>query len=129
MPNVHRIAEGDQARPRSNRHVQQHRQTQALARLASDAPHDSGGVVWDPPSYGFRQHSFFDMPLVGKTEVFRWTFDAVPPDIARYLDSGGHVAAFICLHEGGKAPLLLPMLSDLAAVVETVLRRFAVFLR
>jgi hypothetical protein len=88
-------------------------------------------VAWfgDPPAYGFRQHSFLDMPLVGKTEVFRWTFDTVPPGVGRYLDSGGHVAAFICLHEGGKAPLLLPLLNELVALAEEVLTRFAVFLR
>ena len=88
-------------------------------------------VAWfgDPPGYGFRQDSFFDMPLVGKTEVFRWTFAAEPPDIARYLDSGGHVSAFICLHERGKAHLLLPYLNKLLESVETVLTRFAIFLR
>jgi hypothetical protein len=88
-------------------------------------------VAWfgDPPAHGFRQDSFFDMPLVSKTEVFRWTFETVPPDIGRYLGSGGHVSAFICLHEGGKASLLWPYLREMTASVEAVLRRFGPFLR
>jgi hypothetical protein len=88
-------------------------------------------VAWfgEEPAYGFRQDSFFDMPLVRKTEVFRWTFRTVPPDIASYLNRSGHVSAFICLHESGNAQILLPLLNELAATVEAVLTRFAVFLR
>jgi hypothetical protein len=88
-------------------------------------------VAWfgEDPAHGWRQQSFFGVPLVGKTEVFRWTFDTVPPDIANYLHSDGHVTAFVCLDEGEGAPILLPLLRRLVATVETILTRFAVFLR
>lgn len=94
------------------------------------APH-MAAVAWfgDPPAYGWRQESFFGVPLVGKTEVFRWTFDVEPPDIANYLHADGHVRAFICLREGGETTILMPLLRDLVATVATVLTRFVVFLR
>ena len=76
-----------------------------------------------------RHESFFGEPLVGKTEVFRWTFDTVPPDIANYLHSDGDVRAFVCLNEDGETTILLPMLRELVASVAAVLSRFAVFLR
>jgi hypothetical protein len=88
------------------------------------------GVAWfgDPPGYGFRHESFFGRPLVGKTEVFRWTFTTAPPDIANYLHSDGDVRAFVCLNEGGETTILLPLFRQLVADVGTVLKRFAVFL-
>jgi hypothetical protein len=94
------------------------------------APH-MAAVAWfgDPPAYGWRQETFLGRPLVGKTEVFRWTFDTTPPDITSYLGADGHVTAFVCLSESGETYLLLPMLRELVAAVATVLTRFAVFLR
>lgn len=96
------------------------------------APH-MAAVAWfgDPPAWGWRQCTFLGVPLVGKTEVFRWTFDTIPPsaEIASYLQADGHVTALICRNEGGESLILTTLLRGLMATVAAVLSRFAVFLR
>ncbi len=90
-------------------------------------------VAWfgDDPAWGWQQQSFLGVPLEGKTEVFRWTFDTAPPrpEIANYLQGDGHVTAFICLNEGGESLILLLLLRNLMRTVATVLMRFAIFSR
>jgi hypothetical protein len=105
--------------------VDKHRHLNVLQAAALMA-----GVAWfgDPPGYGFRQDSFLEKPLIGKTEVFRWTFDTAPPDIARYLNGNNSIRAYICLYERGKARLLLSLLTGAIDAVEVVLKRFEVFL-
>jgi hypothetical protein len=88
-------------------------------------------VAWfgDPPAYGFRQESFLEQPLVGKTEVMRWTFDVPPPNTTGYLHGNYAVRAYICLFEGGKpAQLLLRVLQDAVDATQAVLWRLDKFL-
>jgi hypothetical protein len=81
-----------------------------------------------PGAYGFRQQSFLMEPLVGKTEVFRWTFDTVPPDIANEIQKQRDITAAVFLDEGGEKTLLIPLLASHSKAVAAVLDRFEVFL-
>ena len=78
--------------------------------------------------YGFRYRSFFG-PLEGKTEVYRWTFRILPPDIAEQIKRNSEVYACISLNERGEEMTLLPYLKDLVDTVDVVLRRFVIFFR
>ena len=114
--------------------IDKHRHLHLLQATAVTAPVPSyaGGVGWSaedfPPSYGFEQISFLAKPLVGKTEVFRWTFDTVPPDIAEQVNKNHEITALVCLYEGGQARPMKSLLSSLVMAVEVVLKRFSVFL-
>jgi len=113
--------------------IDKHRHLHVFEAVAFTAPvpNYGWGSGWldDPlPDYGFIQESFLARPLIGKTEVFRWTFDAIPPDLATELNRKHYVTAGICLYEGGEPRFIRTLLEDLVAVVETVLDRFEVFL-
>jgi hypothetical protein len=112
--------------------IDKHRHLHVVEAVAFSAPVPSyaEGVGWGEAEqlYGFEQKSFLSQPLVGKTEVFRWTFDAVPPDIADELSRPHEITAGICLIEGGDLRFLLSWLRGLISAVETVLKRFEVFL-
>jgi hypothetical protein len=118
----------DLGRIASFNNIDKHRHLHVLQA----SPH-MAEVAWfgDDPAWGWQQQSFLGVPLVGKTEVFRWTFDTAPPraEIANYLQGDGHVTAFICLNEGGESLILLLLLRNLMRTVATVLTRFAIFLR
>jgi hypothetical protein len=86
------------------------------------------GVPFEEGPYGFRQDTFLMRPLVGKTEVFRWTFDTLPPDIASKVNMNYNITAAICLYEGETVDILVPRLEDLVRTVRWILERFRVFL-
>ncbi|HUG64903.1 MAG TPA: hypothetical protein VMK83_06760 [Gaiellaceae bacterium] len=89
-----------------------------------------GGVAlpsW-PDCYGF-SHQVFFVPLEGKTEVFRWTFDAIPPDITEKVQMHRHVNGGVALEEGGQPAMLLYRLDQIVNAVDTIIRRFGVFFR
>ena len=85
------------------------------------------GLFGENP-HGFRQDSFF-VPLEDKTEVCRWTFTSLPPDIAHQVQMQNEVTAGIALNEGGELVMLLPHVEHWLDAVETVLRRFETFFR
>lgn len=111
--------------------IDKHRHLHVLQATLVTAPVPIFGDVQPfikPAPYGFEHHSLFGKPLEGKTEVFRWTFDTVPPDIAVELNREHHVTAGVCLYEGEVAgPFILSLLKELADRVESVLKRFEVF--
>lgn len=85
-------------------------------------------VPWfEPNEYGFRHQAFW-VSLVGKTEVFRWTFDTIPPDIAQQVKMNSEITAGVSLDERGQQMMLLPRLDAIIDTVEATLKRFAVFL-
>jgi hypothetical protein len=88
------------------------------------------GRYADPPLYGFEQESFFGVPLVDKTEVFRWTFDTVPPDVTDEIQKNREITATVFLNEEetGERTILIPFLERLERSVSEVLKRFEVFL-
>jgi hypothetical protein len=113
--------------------IDKHRHLHVLEAVAFSAPVPSyaWGGDWDfdaPPQYGFDQQSFLARPLIGKTEVFRWTFNTVPPDIADELNKNYDITAGIGLNEGGEFRFFLSSLRFLVESVATVLKRFEVFL-
>jgi hypothetical protein len=113
--------------------IDKHRHLHVLEAVAFSAPVPAygWGGGWDfdaPPQYGFEQASFLARPLIGKTEVFRWTFDTVPPDIANELNKKHDITAGIGLNEGGEFRFFLSSLRFLVESVAIVLKRFEVFL-
>lgn len=113
--------------------IDKHRHLHVLEAVALVAPVGmwapyGGWSADESPSYGFEQESFLGRPLIGKTEVFRWTFDTVPPDIAAQVNMEHHITAGIALYESGEARLFMALLKRLVASVEIVLKRFEVFL-
>jgi len=61
--------------------------------------------------------------------VFRWTFDTVPPEIADELKKDHSITAAVGLFEEGAATPMRSLLAELVGSVETVLKRFEVFVR
>ena len=80
-----------------------------------------------PPQYGFRFEPFW-VPLKTDAKVCRWTFSTPPPDIARHVQMQNYVVAEVTLDERGSRFKLLPYLQDLSDAVETVIKRFELFL-
>jgi hypothetical protein len=80
-----------------------------------------------PPEYGFRQETFW-VTLKSQTEVQRWTFDKVPPNIAEEIKKQNEVEADVLLDEGSNRFQLFPFLYSLVNNVDTVIHRFGTFL-
>jgi hypothetical protein len=112
------------ARLQTLNNIDKHRRLHVLEALALTPP----VPWWGDSAYGFCQEVFLRTPLVGKTEVFRWTFDTVPPDIAEKANINYEVAPYIALYEGGEALWLTALLTELVWAVGAVITRFAVFL-
>jgi hypothetical protein len=111
--------------------IDKHRHLHVLETTAVIAPVGKYAGDWgdDPGPFGFEQESFLSRPLVGKTEVFRWTFNTVPPDITQELNKDHHITAVIGLYEDNEFWPMRSLLTELVETVQTVLTRFEVFVR
>jgi hypothetical protein len=76
-------------------------------------------------AFGFKNEIFWGKPLDGETEVFRWTFDSAPPDIAHHVQMSNQVTVGVALTEAGKQSMLLPTLQAIIEAVEVVLNKLA----
>ena len=82
------------------------------------------------PTLDQGQHDSFFTPLMGKTEVFRWTFESIPPDIEELLRRFNHVVAEIRLDEGPNPAWdmpVVPLAEGMLNCVDKVMDRFEPF--
>ena len=90
----------------------------------------AGVVMVSVPDFrGYGRHESFMRSLEGKTEVFRWTFTSIPPDIAQQVQRYNHVVAQVRLDEPGFEALPLPFLEAYINRIEILIGRFETFFR
>lgn len=79
--------------------------------------------------YGFQNEIFWHQSLDDKTEVFRWTFDSAPPNIAHYVQMNSQVYVGVSIKEAGGQSILLVALPAMIEAVKFVLTKFETFFR
>jgi hypothetical protein len=69
-------------------------------------------------------------PLIGKQEVFRWTFDdALPDDFTKKVDEYREIMVQVTLDEGPFSGPPMALIDAFSNRVEAVIRRFEIFFR